>query len=116
MNLYIQNDQLVDRSGVTIAGEIDMSNSSVLGDHLTGVVEAEKKDVVLNMASVAFIDSTGLAVLIDARRHLGSYGRLLVLEAPSEAVSRVLEVTGLDALFQVEDGLAEIDVVLREPA
>lgn len=116
MNLYIQNDQLVGRSGVTIMGEIDMSNSLVLGDHLAGVVEVEKKDLVLNVAHVAFIDSTGLAVLLNARRHLGSLGLSLVLEAPSEPVSRILEVTGLDVLFQVEDGIAIGETAVKEPA
>ena len=116
MDLYIQNEQLVGRSGVTVMGEIDMASSPVLGDHLAGVVDAEKRDLVLNMAQVAFIDSTGLEVLINARRHLGLFGRSLVLEAPSAAVCRVLGVTGLDALFQVEDGIAEINVAVKEPA
>jgi anti-sigma B factor antagonist len=116
LNLYIQNEQLVGRTGVTIMGEIDMSNSSVLGDHLTGVVEAEKKDLVLNLAQVAFIDSTGLAVLISARRHLGLFGRSLVLEAPSDAVSRILEVTGLNVLFQTEDAFGLSDLAVKEPA
>jgi anti-sigma B factor antagonist len=116
LNLYIQNEQLVGRSGVTIMGEIDMSNSLVLGEHLAGVVEAEKRDLVLNMAHVAFIDSTGLAALLHARRQLASFGRSLVLEAPSDAVSRILQVTGLDALFQVEDGRALGDLAVKEPA
>jgi anti-sigma B factor antagonist len=116
LNLYIQNDQLVGRSGVTIMGEIDMSNSPVLSDHLTGVVEAQKKDLVLNMEHVAFIDSTGLAVLTNTRRHLESLGRSLILESPSNAVSRILEITGLDAVFQTEDGFSFSGAAVKEPA
>jgi anti-sigma B factor antagonist len=116
LNLYIQNEQLAGRSGVTVMGEIDMSNSQVLGDHLTGVVETEKKDLVLNMAQVAFIDSTGLAVLLNARRHLASLGRSIVLESPSAAVCRILEITRLDTIFQVEDGLAQSKLAVKEPA
>lgn len=102
MDLYQQIDKLSDRTGVMVTGEVDMSNSQILEDYLKDVIQSERKDLFLNLAELSFIDSSGLAVLLNTRRLLLSFGRSLVLLSPSRLVIQVLEITGLAAVFEID--------------
>lgn len=102
MDLYLQNDQLNGRSGVTVTGEVDISNALVLEDYLNDKIRSEQQDLVLNLAGLSFIDSSGLAVLLNTRRLLLSFGRSLVLVSPSQVVMQVLEITGLATVFEID--------------
>lgn len=101
MDLYLQTDKLSDGTGVTVTGEVDMSNSQILEDYLNDEIQSERKDLFLNLADLSFIDSSGLAVLLNTRRLLQSFNRSLVLVSPSQVVRRVLEITGLDGAFEI---------------
>jgi anti-sigma B factor antagonist len=116
LDLYIQKDQLNDGNGVTISGEMDMSNAGILTDFLTAEIESTGGDLYLNLAGLDFIDSTGLAALLGARRQLAVGGRSLILSSPSPAVARVLEVTGLDALFDTETAGAYVQAPIQRSA
>jgi anti-sigma B factor antagonist len=85
-----------------VVGDIDASNSPSLAAALRPLGVGH--DVVVDVAGVEFIDSRGLGVLMDAHRRAADGGRALVLRNPSPAVSRLLELVGLDALFQIETG------------
>ena len=101
MDLY-QQTELRDRTGVMVTGEVDMSNSQILEDYLNGVIQSERKDLFLNLAELSFIDSSGLAVLLNTRRLLLSFGRSLVLVSPCRLVMQVLEITGLATVFEID--------------
>lgn len=58
-------------------------------------------DVVVELAEVSFIDSSGLRVLIAAHTALAEQGNRLVLKAPSRAVSRLFEISGLTEHFHL---------------
>ena len=71
---------------------------------------------MLDFAQLSFIDSTGLAVLVQARqRPLAKHGRLVVRAVP-DRVRRVLEITDLLETFDVppknesQQPLAEVDL------
>ena len=58
-------------------------------------------DLHLDLTRVDFIDSSGLRVLVAAHHALDEGGHRLVLEAASEAVVRLLEITGLRDHFNL---------------
>jgi len=58
---------------------------------------------VVDMAAVTFLDSGGLRRLVGARSEREAAGAPFVLRSPSRAVRRLLELTGLEAVFTVED-------------
>ena len=91
-----------------------MSNADVLGEYLTDEIKAEQSDLLLNLAELTFIDSSGLGVLLNARRLLEASGHSLILGSPSPAVARVLQITGLDQIFETDLGYAGSAV--RQPA
>jgi len=84
---------------VRVRGEIDMAAAPVFRERLTAVIESNGDDVVVDLADVSFMDSSGLVVLVEAHQKLESASRKLLIARPSPAVTRVLEVTGLDRLF-----------------
>jgi anti-sigma B factor antagonist len=57
--------------------------------------------VVVDMANLTFIDSTGLHELIVAQKRLRGAGGEVVLRAPSAQTRRVLDVVGFDRLFAI---------------
>jgi anti-anti-sigma factor len=55
--------------------------------------------VVLDLAAVTFIDSTGLSALMDARCESDRNGWEFSLQHPSPAVQRVIELAGLEQML-----------------
>lgn len=84
---------------VHASGEIDVSAKSLFEERLADATEATDGDVVVDMADVSFCDSTGIAVLLRARKQLEPAGRKLLIVRPSPSVIHVLEIAGVDALF-----------------
>jgi anti-sigma B factor antagonist len=78
-----------------VAGELDPHTAPDLGAHLDEAVAEGSARVVLDLAAVGFIDSSGLRVLISAQQDLAAAGRSLVVRNPSDTASRLFEITGL---------------------
>jgi anti-sigma B factor antagonist len=85
---------------VSLCGELDVSSSSGLSDELVGLIEAGTTDLIIDLAKLAFIDSTGLSAILRANRKL-ERGHL-VLRKPNPIVRQVLEITGLTGALRIE--------------
>ena len=77
---------------VVVAGEIDMATAPQLESCLTDHAD---RDVTVDLSEVTFVDSTGLAVLVSARRVLGDAGHTLRTTGEQDKVRMVLETAGL---------------------
>ncbi|MFF9242898.1 STAS domain-containing protein [Streptomyces sp. NPDC014801] len=90
-----------------VSGELDLVTSPVLRQRVHDVVAEGRHSLVLDLSQVQFCDSSGVGVLIAARRLLRScQGRLrLVLPAQGAVdgshVNRVLGALGVRRLFDV---------------
>lgn len=94
---------------VIVAGELDAATAPGLGDLLQPLVGQPNASVVVNLADVTFMDSSGLRALVRAANSARDGGGSLVLARASGAVTRLLEVTGLIDQFHgsaTEDGQA----------
>jgi len=80
--------------GLVLAGELDAHTAPSLGDHLDPLPDGTG-DVVLDIAGVDFMDSSGLRVIIEAHDRAHAAHRRLVLRSPSGVVRRLFEVSGL---------------------
>ena len=79
---------------LTLHGELDLSSSSALEDELHRVDGVPL--VVVDLRDLAFLDSTGLGVLVKAHQRLQDEGNQLALIEGEGQVSRLLSLTGLD--------------------
>jgi anti-anti-sigma factor len=82
-----------------LRGELDVAAVPALRHHLAIVSDAGMGDVDVDMAGVAFADSTTLCVLVDARQRLAVAGRRLRVVSPSRAVRRLLRVADVAQLL-----------------
>lgn len=76
---------------VTVAGELDASTAGDLRD----CVVIGQGDVHLDLSGVSFIDSSGLAAIIEGHLRLASVDSRLVIVERSPAVQRVFELSGV---------------------
>jgi len=82
-----------------LSGELDLATAPWLRDHLAGIAANGAECVVVDVSGLSFIDSTGLSVLVDGWKRLRERGGDLVLESPSPAVAKVLDIAGLKDVF-----------------
>lgn len=85
---------------VEARGEIDAHTVDTLRQALGGSPAGQV--VVLDLAGVEFIDSSGLRVVVEQHQRCSDAGGSLVLRNPSRVVRRLLDVTGLTELLRVE--------------
>jgi anti-sigma B factor antagonist len=89
---------------VALSGDLDPATAPQLDEVLLRLSgEAEVKRVVLDLAELSFLDSSGLRVFVTAREALISRGADLVLRRPTANVSRLLDITGLGEIIEVDE-------------
>lgn len=102
-----------------VSGELDLVTSPVLRQRVHDAVAEGRHSIVLDLSEVFFCDSSGVGVLIAARRLIRScQGRLrLILPANGAVdgshVNRVLAALGVRRLFDVHP---DLDSAVREDA
>jgi len=107
MHLEIDVDH---RNGYVVLspqGEIDFATGPALKEQITEVLLAGDVHVVVDLAGVDFIESTGLGVLIGGRRRAAALDGSLSLATPQDHVLKVFTITGLDKVFAVFDTVDE---------
>jgi anti-sigma B factor antagonist len=88
---------------VRVGGEVDVSTCSDLRSGLLALVPGDGQPVglVLNLADVQFIDSTGIGVLVGIWRRIRADDGHMVLATPSRQVQRILDTAGLAKILPV---------------
>ena len=86
---------------VRLLGELDMSTAPQLRDQLLRLVSDGATMVTVDLSELAFVDSTGLSVLITGLKRLRQQGGEMALRSPSPGTRRVLEITGLTEVFPI---------------
>jgi anti-sigma B factor antagonist len=87
---------------VSVSGEVDVATCGLLRNRLLRVVTDENfRHLVVNLADVTFIDSTGIGVLVGVWRRVRASDGSLALPMPSSQVQKVLDATGLTKVLPV---------------
>lgn len=92
-----ENDILI----ISANGEIDLENSNDLRKQISNALEANTV-VSIEMSEVNYIDSSGVAALIESKQKAGEAGKKFKILKPSEAVLSVLKLAKLDSFFDIE--------------
>ena len=88
------------RSVVALRGELDSADAVAVAAALAAVA-AREPQIIVDLAGLEFIDSSGVAALARGRRQARLAGGDLVLAAPRQKVLRVLAVVRLADAFSV---------------
>jgi len=86
---------------ISLEGEIDLHESPNLRECVRPLIEKKVPRIYVDMSEVTYIDSSGLAVLIDAMHRIANYGGKFGLIGIRPAVRTVLEIARLDQVFRV---------------
>lgn len=85
-----------------LEGEIDLSSAHLLVEHIDAAVAGGARTIVLDFASVGFVNSTGLGAMVAATKRLRANGGDLVLRRFRGIPASALATTGLDRFFTIE--------------
>jgi len=96
---------------VVLRGELDVAVAVRIVAELS-VVAARERDMIVDLAGLEFIDSSGLAALARVRKQARHAGGDLLLAAPRGQVLRLLSLTRLIDVFSVH---ASVDEAARDP-
>ena len=93
---------------VALRGELDIAGAAGVAAALAAVaVAAREPEIVVDLAGLEFIDSSGVAALARGRQHARHAGGDLLLAAPRQQVLRVLTLTRLIDVFPVHVSVEE---------
>jgi anti-anti-sigma factor len=88
----------------TLDGDVDLTSGQALRDAVCEALDAGAREVVLDLAGVKFLDSTGLNALLNTARDVDRRGAELRCEAPHGGEPRVvIDLSGVANLLHLND-------------
>lgn len=101
MAMQVKREQQGDNMVLDVRGSVDIYTSPELRGELKAALDKKAPRIVVDMAGVSFVDSSGLATLIEALQKVQAYEGKLLLCNLSQAVLGVFELANLDRIFQI---------------
>ena len=98
--------RIEEKDGVKICyaeGDIDINSSPQLKKVFDKVSQAKSEKVLISLKEVGYIDSSGLATLVEILKNFRVYGGKLRLCNLSNKVKSLFEITKLEKLFDIVD-------------
>jgi len=95
------SEQSTDPNGdtvLTLHGELDMSSAVGLRETVEGFVANHDSRIIFDLGELAFMDSSGIAVLVYTANNVGR----VELRNASPIIKRIIEATGLSDFLQVD--------------
>lgn len=102
-DIEIQRDDREDGLVLAPQGDVDLSRSASLRTHLASAIQSGPPRLVVDMAGVDYMDSSGVATLIEAMQLARTRELPFVLCALKEQVMATLQITRLDVVFTITD-------------
>ena len=93
---------------VSFTGEIDLEHSPTARKALLDSIgRIRRGSIVVDLEAVSYIDSSGIASLVEAFQKARQQGTPFGLAVVSPAVRRVLELSRLDKVFAIHESIEE---------
>ena len=99
MAIQVTRETVGDAVVVALEGSVDIYSSTELRGELKVALDSETPRLVVDMEGVSFVDSSGLATLIEALQRIKVYEGSLALCNLSKTVLGVFELANLDIVF-----------------
>jgi anti-sigma B factor antagonist len=90
-----------------LAGDIDLHCATDLRGQLLETLQKKPHNIIIDMSEVAFMDSSGLATLVEALQLSRRYQGKLKLVGMQNRVRSIFEISKLDSIFQIYQTQAE---------
>jgi anti-sigma B factor antagonist len=86
---------------VHITGEVDLYSSPEVRKEILKLTKAKTPAIVVNLENVNYMDSSGVATLIEGLQQCGKYKGRFALAGLRSSVKEVFELTRLDKVFEI---------------
>jgi len=86
---------------IGLSGEVDVYSAPILRETIKDLVDDEKYNIVVDLEKVAFLDSTGLGVLVGGLKRLKHHDGELGIICNQEKILRIFRITGLTKVFPI---------------
>jgi anti-anti-sigma factor len=87
---------------VEVVGDLDLSSVARTREQLHAALAEAPEQLVVDLSGCTFVDASALSMLVDVHRRACRSGGLLTLRGCSPRVLRLLSLTGLRRVFDVE--------------
>jgi len=98
--------KIEEKDGVKICfaeGDIDINTSPQVKKAFDKLVQTKSPKVLINLQKVGYIDSSGLATLVEILKNFRNFGGKVKLCSLSNKVKSLFEITRLEKLFDIKD-------------
>ena len=105
MDLDLQTSQSGGRTVLTVEGDLDVLTAPQLRDRLLAITDRGREQIVVDLRSTEFVDSSGLSALVTGLKRARAGGGDLVLVCPPGNIRRLIEIAALDRVLVLHDDL-----------
>ena len=106
--LNIASEKAGDFTVIGLEGEVDVYSASMLREEINSQVDGGEYNLVVDLNKVAFLDSTGLGVLVGGLKRVKSHDGQLGIICDQEKILRIFRITGMDKIFPIYSGVDEL--------
>jgi anti-sigma B factor antagonist len=85
-----------------LRGDVDLASAAEVRSELRAIIRDRDSHVLIDCSQLTFIDSTGIAVLLEAHRDLKAQGREMLVTNVSSRCMKVFDILGLDDLLRYD--------------
>jgi anti-sigma B factor antagonist len=86
---------------LALTGEIDLHASPQIKEMLKTFIDQKLKRILVDLSGVTYIDSSGLALFIEAMQRIQAYGGVFGLYGLRPSVKSIFEIARLDQVFRI---------------
>ena len=90
-----------------VEGEIDINSAPAIKKSFDKLLSSKTPKVIINLSKVTYVDSSGLATMVEILKNMRSYGGRLRLTNLSAKIKSLFEITKLEKLFEIMADEAE---------
>ncbi|MBN1809408.1 MAG: STAS domain-containing protein [Planctomycetes bacterium] len=97
---------------VKVKGLVDLESSPALRSRIIGLCGGDVKGVLMDMSEVKYLDSSGMATLVELLNRLAAAGRKMVITGLKNEMRQMFSITKLDDRFRFCADAAEAAALL----
>jgi anti-sigma B factor antagonist len=101
VNLSLSTEDVDGARIVSVRGEVDVYSAPTLRKALQDSMDDEHPSLLVDLSDIAFIDSTGLGVLVAGQNKSSELGGKVDIVCNQERVLKLFRITGLDEVFGI---------------
>ncbi len=108
MGFHIESVEKKNAAMIRVAGDVDMYTSPSLRDALVPFFKKNVMAVVVDLSRVSFMDSSGIATLVEGLQWSRKQDRQFILAGLGDTVSNALSLTKLDNVFTIHKNAEQV--------